>query len=336
LFDPTPDGGVMTLTVTATASASSPPAFSVNGSIDPFTVTLLASVPDLAFISIPFNGVTFTEGSGMKTDVDVQVGDVTFLSPLSFINQLEQILQNIGGSGFSIDVTPSQISAQLTLAIPSIGGVVFTFENLAFSAGVTVPFLGDPTVATFAFCSQDSPFQLTVDCIGGGGYCTLSLGMAGVQAVTASFDLAANISLDLAVASGGVSLSAGFTYSWQESVGTTLTAFIQLSGEVEVIGILSISIILEISLGLVLPPSGGGDPYLTGTGSLSLSVGICCFSVSVTISVTKTIGIPGGNSGGIERLDDGEHPEITWVAPSGFSGQFSSQNWADYCGAFAG
>jgi hypothetical protein len=339
LFQPAPNtyqetatGSAMTLVATATVSASSPPTFQVNGTIDPFTVTILGSQPDLAFIAVPFNGVTFTSGAGMKSDVSVNVGTVTFLSPLSFVNQLEQFLQNIGGSGFSIDVTPSQISATLTLAIPSVGGVVFTFENLALSAGITIPFLGDPTVMTFAFCSQDSPFQITVDCIGGGGYCTLALGMDGVQAVAASFDLAAEIALDLAVASGGVSLSAGFTYSWQSSVGTTLSAFVRLCGEVEVIGLISVSIELEIQLGLVLP-NGGGAPYLTGTGTLKISVSVCFFSVSVPITVTKTFGPIAGID---RRHGDTEGSGPTWEIPAMFASQVTgAPTWADYCGAFA-
>ena len=332
LFQPDP-GGQMTLVATATVSAKSPPTYEVNGTIDPFTVTILGSEPDLGFISIPFDTVTFTSGTGMKTDVNVQVGDVTFLSPLTFINQLEEFLQNLGGSGFSIDVTPTQVSASLTLAIPSVGGAVFTFENLALSAGITVPFLGDPTVATFAFCSQDAPFQITVDCIGGGGYATLALGMDGVQAVAASFDIAAEIALDLAVASGGVSLSAGFTYSWESSVGTTLSAFVRLCGEVEVIGLISVSIELEITLGLVIP-NGGGAPYLTGTGTLKISVSVCFFSVTVPISVTKTFGPIAGIAAPHDA--DGALGSAPWTIPAMFASQVTSaQVWSDYCGAFA-
>lgn len=333
LFEPDESPAAMTLTATATVSAKSPPTYVVNGTIDAFTVTILGSVPDLGFISIDFDPVTFTSGTGIKTDIDVNVNNVTFLSPLSFINQLEQLLEDLGGSGFSIDVTPTQVSASLSLAIPSLGGVLFTFENLALSAGITVPFLGDPTVATFGFCSQDAPFQITVDCIGGGGYATLSLGMDGVEAVAASFDIAAEIALDLAVASGGVSLAAGFTYSWQASVGTTLSAFVRLCGEVEVIGLISVSITLEITLGLVLP-SGGGGPYVTGTGTLKISVSVCFFSVTVPISVTKTFGPVAGISAPHEE-SDALHPDDKWSIPAMFASQYTSAEvWADYCGAF--
>ncbi|MGO9910789.1 MAG: hypothetical protein ACLPQS_06490 [Acidimicrobiales bacterium] len=336
IFTPVNLPAVMNLTAIATVSATAPPTFQVNGTIDPFTVQLFG-MGDLYFIQVPFDTVTFTSGSGIKTDVNISVGDVQFEGPLQFVNQLSDLLSDLGGSGLSIDVTPTQVSATLSLAIPNIGVGIFTLDNLALDAGITIPFLGGATVATFSFCSQEAPFQLTVDCAGGGGYVLLSLGMAGVQAVQASFDFAAEVELDLYVASGSVSLSAGITYSWEAAgpnAGTTLTAFVRLVGSASVLGLISVTIELEISLGFYLDPSG--NPYLVGTASMSVSISILFLSESVSITVTKKFGA--GSLGGLIEHD--LDPAIGGTDPfpppvTTFAGEIDASTWANYCGAFA-
>ncbi|MGO9196798.1 MAG: hypothetical protein ACLQK4_06690 [Acidimicrobiales bacterium] len=335
IFTPVNDPAYMDLKAIATVSATEPPTFQVTGSIDAFTVQLFG-MGDLYFIQVPFDTVTFSSGTGMKTDVNISIGTVQFEGALTFVNQLSDLLSDLGGSGLSIAVTPTQVSASLSLAIPSIGVGVFTLDNLSLNASITIPFLGGATIATFSFCSQEAPFQLTIDCAGGGGYVLLSLGMAGVTAVQASFDFAAEVELDVVVASGSVSLTAGFTYSWQSGVGTTLTAFVRLVGEVEVIGIISITIELEISLGFMVDTSG--NPYLIGTASMSVSVSVLFLSVSVSITVTKKFGA--GSLGGLieHGLEAGHEEPHTDPFPAPvttFAGEIDATTWANYCGAFA-
>jgi hypothetical protein len=336
IFTPVNLPAVLNLTAIATVSETAPPTFQVNGTIDPFTVQLFG-MGDLYFIQIPFDEVTFTSGSGIKTDVNVNIGSVQFEGPLQFVNQLSDLLSDLGGSGLSIAVTPTQVSATLSLAIPNIGVGVFTLDNLSLNAGITIPFLGGSTVATFSFCSQEAPFQLTVDCAGGGGYVLLSLGMAGVQAVQASFDFAAEIELDVYVASGSVSLTAGITYSWEASgpnAGTTLTAFVRLVGSVSVLGLISVTIELEITLGFYLDPSN--NPYLVGTASMSVSISILFLSESISISVTKKFGA--GSLGGL--IEHSLEPDVGGKYPfpdpvTTFAGEIDATTWANYCGAFA-
>ncbi len=211
--------------------------------MDAFTITILE---EAQVIQIPFGasdgstpGATFTASSGAKSSIQVNVGQPTFLGALDFVNTLEQFLSDIGGSGVSIDVGPTQISASLSLSLPSVGVGVFNLENLALSASVVVPFLGGATVATFGFCSQEQPFSLTVLCFGGGGYLLVGVGLHSLQSLTASFDFEGQLALDLGVASGGVSVMAGITFSYAAGhPGSTLTGFVRITGEVEVLGIL--------------------------------------------------------------------------------------------------
>jgi hypothetical protein len=349
---------MFTLTATITVTPSGSTTFQIQGVVDAFTITILESAQ---VIQIPFGasdgstpGATFTASSGAKSSIHVNVGQPTFLGALDFVNTLEQFLSDIGGSGVSIDVGPTQISASLSLSLPSVGIGIFNLENLALSASVVVPFLGGATIATFGFCSQEQPFSLTVLCFGGGGYLLVGVGLHSLQSLTASFDFEGQLALDLGVASGGVSVMAGITFSYVAGSGSTLTGFVRITGEVEVLGILSISLELQLSLSYHLPNTA------TGTATMTVSVSLCFFSVSVPITVQKSFSGPisGSSSMASERpLTTGETvvgrgPSGALPAASGHSGstttgpwantsqttfadQMDFEEWSHYCRAFA-
>jgi hypothetical protein len=301
-----PDGGDGTgqflLTATATVSANGAVTYNVNGSITPFSVYLVNN-GDLEFIQVPFEAFSFSSQSGSKTQVNISIGSVQFEGAFSFVNALEDFLQDLGGSGISISVTPTQLVASVSLSLPPVGVGIFTLSGLAFGSSVTIPFLGDPAILSFAFASQDNPFLLTVWCFGGGGFFSIGLGFAGVQTIQASFEFAGQLALDLGVASGSITLAAGVYYGYAApsapNPGTTLTGFVRLTGEVEVLGIISISAELDLSLSYVSNPSG---EYVQGTATLKVSISICFFSITVPITVTKSFA--GGGGGGASAADE--------------------------------
>jgi hypothetical protein len=350
-FAPVSDNGMFTLTATIVVSPSGSTTFSVQGQVDAFTITILDSAQ---VIQIPFGasdgstpGATFTASSGAKSGIQVNVGQPTFLGALDFVNTLEQFLSDLGGSGISINVGPTQITASVDLSLPSVGCGVFNLENLALSASVVVPFLGGATIATFGFCSMDQPFTLTVMCFGGGGYLLVGVGLTSLQSLTASFDFEGELSLDLGVASGGVSVEAGITFSYVNSgpqAGSSLVGFVRITGEVEVLGILSISLELQLTLGYHSPNEA------TGTATLTVSVSLCCFSISVPITVQKTFSGPSNGPerhaapehraralgrGTRERVRNGPTNPFANTSMTTFADQMAAGDWATYCDAFA-
>jgi hypothetical protein len=359
-FAPVSMDGSFTLTATIVVAPSGSTTYAVQGSVDAFTITILESAQ---VIQIPFGasdgstpGATFSASSSAKSNIQVNVGQPSFLGALDFVNTLEQYLSDIGGSGVSIVVAPTQITASISLSLPSVGCGVFNLENLALSASVVVPFLGGATIATFGFCSQEQPFSLTVLCFGGGGYLLVGVGLHSLQSLTASFDFEGQLALDLGVASGGVSAMAGITFSYDATKGSTLTGFVRITGEVEVLGILSIS--LELQLSLSYTPN-----IATGTATMTVSVSLCFFSVSVPITVQKSFAGPDLSSSSmatpaVDRVAAGTGPAAVgalggaasnagahgdpaptspWANTSGttFEDQMTEGNWFDYTQAFA-
>ncbi len=329
--------GNFNLTATLVVSPSGATTYDIEGEVDAFTITILDAAQ---VIGIPFGaadgstpGATFGSSSGAKTSIKVNVGQPSFLGALDFVNTLEQFLSDIGGSGVSINVGPTQISASLSLSLPSVGVGVFNLENLSLSASVVVPFLGGATIATFGFCSAEQPFSLTVLCFGGGGYVLVSVGLNSLQSLTASFDFEGQLALDLGVASGGVTAMAGFTFMYTAGQGATLTAFVRITGEVEVLGILSITLELQLSLSYTTPNTA------TGTATMTVSVSVCFFSVSVPITVSKSF--QGPISSG-PMIAGRKSPHTTEPAPYANDSQttFEDQmptaaDWSAYCSSFA-
>jgi hypothetical protein len=93
---------------------------------------------------------------------------------------------------------------------------------------------------------------------------------------------------------------------------TTLTGFVDIGGEVSVMGIISISIDLNLSLSYIHTPAGD---KIQGRATLTISVSVLFFSISVQLSVERSFGNGSGD------------PAMQAV--------ISAQDWNDYALAFA-
>ena len=259
----------------------------INGSLKNFDINLF---PGFALISVTFNEISFSAANGQKPNVNVDIQTVNFEGVLQFVQTLEQFLSAAGLGGLSIDIEPTQVMASLTVALPDIGVGVLSLTNLSFSSSLTIPFTGSPARIRFAFCSQDSPFNVSVMFLGGGGFFGLALGMDGLEKVEASVEFGAEASIDLGIASGSIEIEAGIYFSLtltgsQQDID--LTGYVRMGGEVSVMGIISISITCYIALSY---ENNNGASSVTGEASITIAVSLLFFSISASIGVRKTFG----------------------------------------------
>jgi hypothetical protein len=336
-FTPDPDGGGnFTMTAVTVIPTTGAATYTVQGSVDPFTV-------DIEVFSVPFTSMSFTSSSGTKPDVDTQIGNITFEGPLSFLNTLEQFLNDLGGGGFTVSVTPSGVTANFSITLPSIGVGIVNIQGLGMTAGLDIPFLGGPMLLNFGFASAENPFTVTVMIFGGGGYFLAGFGLHGVETLTVSIQFEGQLALDLGVASGGITLAAGFTFSYASSSAmppgsTSLTAFVQLSGGITVLGILSIGLELDITLTYA---SIGGQSYLTGTATMIVDVPVFMFSIPVPITVKKQFAGGSGADPAIRQaarpaLSPHTSPPETPTPYPAFGDVLDTTTWSNYCSAFSG
>lgn len=347
------NNGTMNLTAVVTISPNGSSTYSVTGTASPFNINIMGQGSSLWFIQIPINAMTFTTQSGKKPDIQVQVGQIVFEGALNFVNALEQFLEDLGGSGFKVNVSPTGINAGFSISLPDISVGIVDISGLGMSAAVDVPFTGAPATATFSFASQQNPFTVTVSMFGGSGFITLVLGMNSVQQVSASIEFEGNFELNIYIASGGISLAAGIYFNYSQANGLQLTGFVKLQGSIECLGIISISCELDLSLTY---QEQNGQSWVSGTASFSCSIHVLFFSIPISFTVHKQFSGSGNAppaqpalrsrdprhvkasqaEHALSRMFDGGGFGET-VTPPDFADFIASSNvWADYAGAFAG
>lgn len=266
-------------------------------------------------VRIPFENISFIAGSDGKAEVDVNLGEITFLGVLSFVEVLKDFIPL---DGFSdppfLEVDTSGLKAGFTLPIPSVSVGVFNLSNISLGADVQVPFLGEALSFGFNFCTRERPFNLSVMCIGGGGWFLIRLNPKGLTVLELGLEAGVMLAVDFGVASGSISATVG-VYLRLESEKGSLTGYFRLRGEVDVLGLISASI--ELYLELVYHFDSG---KMIGTARLTIEVSVLCFSGSVTIECTRQFA---GSKGDPSLRDQLLEPDGT--APA----------WDEYWRAFA-
>jgi hypothetical protein len=266
------------------------PTSTVTGRLSNFKLALFQII-DLRIASINFNS---TNGAKSTVALDLATGNpIGFGGPLQFVQTLAQILPSgiFGGLGPSIQATPTALRVSYTLGLPSIPCGMFSLQNISFLAGVDLPYLDGKPAVEFGFASRAKPFLLTVEIFGGGGFVHLIVGADGVQMVEGELEFGGNYSFDVGVASGAVHAMAGI-YFQLKGTYSDLTGFIDIGGEVSVLGIISISLDLNLSLSWQHSPTGN---LIEGRATLTVSVHVLFFSASVAISVERSFSAGSGD-----------------------------------------
>jgi hypothetical protein len=285
------------------------------GTLTDFTINLFADFPAL---TLRFNRLHFVSVNGGTPHVDLEIENVKFEGALSFVNVLQDFVSALGVPGLSIDVQPTGVDAGYTLGLPAITVGVFSLTNVTLNASFHLPFDNSPARFRFGFCSSDHPFLLTVSIFGGGGWCVIGLGTDGLELVDAGLQFGAALALDIGVASGSVSVMAGVQFVLTRTPDphnpakhvekVALTGFLRIDGNLTVLGIVSISAQFYMSLSYLEPGK------VEGRASMSVSISIGPFSVSVSLEVERRFGGSGDPF---------------------FGDCISRGDWSTYCDAFA-
>ncbi|MBM3678300.1 MAG: hypothetical protein FJW96_10530 [Actinobacteria bacterium] len=316
LFFVKKDGFV--LSVEARASGKDGIGFDALTELSDFGLNLF---PSASLLKMGFDRIAFRASSGRKPEIDVVFTGMEWQGVLGLIETLKEL---VPFDGFSdppyVDVSTEGVTAGFDLALPSVAVGVFSLENISLDAAVRVPFLGEAVTVGFYFCTREKPFRLTVMCIGGGGFVGLRLSPKGLVLLEASLEAAASLSIDLVVASGSVSVSVG-VYLRLEGEEGSLTGYFRIRGEVDVLGLISASITLELSLTYEFDTG-----KLVGRASISIEVEILFLSFSVEVSCERRLA---GSNG------DPTFAQILGVAEDGTPVTTIPDAWSTYLSAFA-
>jgi hypothetical protein len=345
IFVPDGEPGYLTLvTEVVKGLDDAPPTYNVEGSIDPFSICLLGEGSSTYFLKLHFESLTFTAGNGGKPSVHVNLNEVNFEGALEFVQTLEEFLESLGGEGLAVHVEPTKIKIGTSITLPPIEIGILTLSGLGFNGSVEIPFISGTAIATFGFASKENPFTLTVAMFGGGGFVALSVGFGGVQSVELQFEFTGRFGFDIVVASGSLSLVAGIyiKYEVAHEGGLFMEGFVRVTGQLEVLGIISIS--AELILSITYDTASG---EATGTATLKAHFSIFGFGASVEITMTKSFagsgkaahsGLRQGPTRSLAAGRDTMRPsdkkeeeenELTW------ENLVPAADWETYVGAFS-
>jgi hypothetical protein len=295
------------LTLSVEASGND---LTVTCSLDSFDI-------DLVVLVLKFERVQFRSRAGKKPEIDVSFEKFEFAGPLAFIETLRQVIPL---DGFSdppeVSVTSEGISAGFSMGLPNLSFGVFSLENLSLAAGFTAPFVGPPMSTWFRFCERENPSRLTVMMFGGGFFFGVTVDAKGLQVAEGAIEFGAAISVDFGVASGSVSAMAGL-YFKIESGNVTLAGYFRLRGEVEALGIVSVTI--ELYLEMKYETASG---KCVGTATIKIDIDVTLFSTTISITCSKKFAGSGPDPTLAEMFDVN-------------TATATSTDWDLYCGAFA-
>jgi hypothetical protein len=281
-----------------------------NGHLVKTTTGLISADWDLNVASLDIVTLTKTkltfDQSG-RINVNINPANIRLNGLLQLISDAVDAASGDSDGGFSYQLVedggfPIGVQVLLDIVLPPIQEGTTGISNLRLTTAFEI--VSAPEFALgvkFGLGLPEKPFTITVFILGGAGAIVIGaryLPFSGRLSADTSITLAASASLAVSFGpiSGMVAIYLGFTAEFhRDLIGgdgrdnkLVLTAFIELLGEVDVLGIISVQI--EVRLSLTYDP-----PVLTGTGSVSISVKICwCFSISVNVDISMSFGDSGG------------------------------------------
>jgi hypothetical protein len=228
-------------------------------------------------LRLSFAAMKFTQQDGKSPRLEVEGINVEFLGDLKLLEQLSDAV-DLGAASELIDVRPTGVAVRHSLPIPSIAAGAFVMSNVAFAAGIDVPFDGKPVSVVLGFASRANPFQLSVMMFGGGGYLELALDRDGLRRFEASLEFGAFVAVDFVVASGEVHALSGVRFVLERGSEVTVAGYLRIGGCVEVLGLIVVSI--ELCLALIYTSQRNA---LVGRATLVIEIDLTLWSDSVEI-----------------------------------------------------
>ncbi|MER7585219.1 hypothetical protein [Kitasatospora sp. NPDC097691] len=288
---------------------------------DPTRSSVSATLSNFTFsfagvLEAHFDALSFRSENGGQPIVSADLADegIVFDSPLEFLNIFRDFIPSDGFSDPpALAVSPSGVTVGYSLALPALPLGVFELENVRLGASLNLPFRNGLASLRFNFAERHDEFLLTVEGLGGGGYFALALGLDGIEMIEASLEFGAAVALDFGVASGSVSVMAGI-YFHLETKQTECSGYLRMHGEVEVLGLVSVS--LEVLMSLRYIDEAGSPHRIEGVATVVLKIDLTLFSKAVEFTVRRSFAQSAGD------------PSFGDVMPE-------ADDWARYASCFA-
>lgn len=242
-----------------------------------FMLALPAGSP---LLTLSFERVEFTQRPDVPMKLELVTPDIQFLGQLKLLQKLQtEVMKVLGKTGATVTVSTSEIVAGYQLRVPDAPAGMFVMRNIAVRTQVHVPFAENPVRVLVGFASREQPFGLTVSGFGGGGYAAVELAGDTVSTLELSLEFGAMVALDFIIAKAEVHALGGVRFV-RTTTGMVLEAYIRIGGSVQLLGLITVSVELRVTLRYCDSPR----PRLAGEASLVIELDLTLFSETVTVS----------------------------------------------------
>ena len=247
--------------------------------------------PNPTLITVSFHEVRLTARNGEGLELVPDLAEIRFDGVLVLLEALQPLLQFQGG-GLELEEQDDVVTALVRVSIPDINVGILAIRNISVAAGANVPLvLGAQFETVFEFGTKSNPVTVLVFGYGGGFH--LELTGAPFPGTFDLIRLGINVtfeqSINVVVAKGTLSASFG-AYLEVLPNDVVLGAYVEVTGSVKVLGIVTITVGASIELMYSV-----ATMILTGTATIFAEVDTPLGSKEVTFQIEQEIDLGGSN-----------------------------------------
>ncbi|WP_159039128.1 hypothetical protein [Streptomyces sp. JHA19] len=281
---------------------------------------VLPPPPAEKLLTLSFESAEFNQRPGQPAELALVTPTIGFHGPLTLLQKLQDLLKPLLGTGLTNRVSNTGIAVGYEVALPTAAAGAFVLRHVTARFAVTVPYEEKPVSVVLGFASREHPFAVSVTGFTGGGYATVEVAGAGDPKVEICIEFGAMLAVDFVVARAEVHALGGVRFLRRSNGSLELEAFVRIGGSVRLLGLVTVSIELRVSLIFRDYPT----PRLLGRATLVIELDLTLYSGSVTID-SGTFELVGGRA---ERA-----PETPELARDRSAAAFAA--WEQYRKAFA-
>lgn len=307
------------------------PSSTTDGTITNFAIGIPSPQEGTYLVKLVFKALKFHAEPDRLPETTLEIATARLGQQLKFVQKLSSFLPGIGGKAPTVEVGAREVRVRYALDIspaPQLG--VFVLQNLLLQAGITLSLGNDPVTVDFSFGTRNRPFLVTVMAFGGGGYLELGIRAggedSGLERLVGGIEFGAAVAMDFGVARGEVHVFGGVVFTKRGSK-VEIAGYLRIGGSVRVLGLITVSVELTISLTFVEPN------VLRGQARLVIAVDLTFWSTSVEITCEKTF------TGSDAAVASHDRSALAAAGPSSVEQAWgpvgSSFPWHTYCQAFA-
>lgn len=275
--------------------------------------------PGVPAVAIGFRTVRYHDPGDGTPDLDTDIADWLFINVLAFLEPVREFVVTLLDLG-DIEIGPDGVAADVEIPVPNLSFGVVGVAGLTVGLALDLPNDGSSTIG-FNLSRRTDPFRITVLGFGGTGSLELRLLADDLDFLLGSLAVTYELAASLVVVSASLSASLGIELAYQDDE-VTLGAYVELKGNVSVLGLVNITgkVLLALSYNLT-------TKLLSGTAQMNAEID-SLFGKSET-SWQQTVEVALGSEDAGLRLTSSDGTG----APS-FGDRFSAKQWQDYCAAF--